>query len=97
MLWDACDLESVRWFKRAAAQGHAKAQFELGRAHTKGVGVPRDELLAYKWFLLAGATDGEARQAIPAVEERLTREQCAAGQKLAREFRPVKESPPARP
>jgi len=90
------DMESVRWYKRAAEQGHSKAQYELGRAHAKGVGVPKEDLLAYKWLLLAGTTDGEARQAIPAVEERLTPEQRASGQKLAREFRPVKESPPAR-
>jgi TPR repeat protein len=32
----------VRWLRRAAREGHARAQFELGRCHERGYGVPRD-------------------------------------------------------
>ncbi|WP_429946393.1 tetratricopeptide repeat protein [Bibersteinia trehalosi] len=36
------DKQAVYWFKKAAEQGYAKAQFTLGRIYDNGKGVRRD-------------------------------------------------------
>lgn len=48
------DLESAAgWFYRAAEQGHAGAQFNLGLLYAEGHGVPRDPAKAVEWFAKA--------------------------------------------
>src|SRR5436189_4610827 len=42
--------EAVRWIRRAAAQGHARAQYALGIAYATGIGVERDPRGAIPWF-----------------------------------------------
>ena len=42
--------EAVKWYRKAAAQGYAKAQFNLGFMYTKGKGVPKDDREAAKWY-----------------------------------------------
>ena len=46
---DAC--EAVKWFRRAANQGYAEAQYDLGLIYFNGRGVTRDNGEAAKWFL----------------------------------------------
>jgi hypothetical protein len=83
------ETEAVKWWRKGAEQGDAGAQHNLGLAYSNGHGVPKDDVLAYKWILLAGAKQEESRENIPIVEKRLTPEQRAEGQKLAREFKTV--------
>ena len=45
--------QSARWFREAAEQGFAPAQFNLGNAYKHGRGVARDERLANAWWLHA--------------------------------------------
>jgi len=45
--------------KDSAEQGDVDAQFNLGIAYSKGVGVPQDDSEAVKWFLKA-AEQGDA-------------------------------------
>ena len=52
--------EAVRWYRLAAAQGHAKAQYVLGFAYWAGEGVITDEREAYIWLSLAKA-NGDQR------------------------------------
>ena len=52
-------VEAVKWFRLAAGQGHAGAQFNLGAAHANGQGVPQDLTEAVKWWRLA-ADQGHA-------------------------------------
>jgi len=53
-----------------------------------GRGVAKDSAVAYKWWLLAGAQGHkQAREKIDAIEKRLTPEQRAEGQRMAREFK----------
>ena len=40
------DAEAVRWFRLAAEQGHAYAQYNLGRMYATGEGVPEDFVAA---------------------------------------------------
>jgi TPR repeat protein len=83
------EVEAVKWYRKAAEQNDAKAQCNLGFCYDTGRGVAKDEVEGYKWFLLAaGQGDETARENMAVSERRLTREQIAEGQKLARNFKP---------
>ena len=45
--------EAVRWYRMAAEQGEAAAQYTLGLACRKGDGAPKDPVEAARWFRLA--------------------------------------------
>ena len=49
----------MKWYRKAAEQGYAEAQFVLGVMHTQGQGVPQDAQAAVKWFRKA-AKQGDA-------------------------------------
>ncbi|MBO7224189.1 MAG: sel1 repeat family protein, partial [Kiritimatiellae bacterium] len=51
--------EAVKWFRKAAEQGHAGAQYRLGICYGKGLGVPQDHEEAAKWVRKA-AEQGDA-------------------------------------
>ena len=53
------DAEAVRWYRLAADQGLADAQFSLGVMYTPGRGVPQDDAEAVRWYRLA-ADQGQA-------------------------------------
>ena len=44
------DAEAVKWYRRAADQGVAYAQYNLGLMYLKGRGVPKNDAEAVKWF-----------------------------------------------
>ncbi len=48
-------VRAVEWFRKAAAQGDVKAQFNLGWAYAKGEGVSKDAVKAVEWFQKAAA------------------------------------------
>jgi len=52
--------EAVRWFRKAAEQGHAGAQSNLGVMYKNGQGVKRDHAEAVRWFRKA-AEQGQAK------------------------------------
>lgn len=43
-------LEAAKWFRKAAKQGYALAQFYMGKIYDYGLGVPRDGFEAAKWY-----------------------------------------------
>ena len=51
--------EAVTWFRMAAEQGNAIAQFNLGIKYLNGQGVPQDDAEAVRWFQQA-ADQGHA-------------------------------------
>ena len=51
--------EAVKWYRKAAGQGHAEAQSCLGFCYAKGQGTPKDYTEAAKWFRKA-AEQGQA-------------------------------------
>jgi TPR repeat protein len=51
--------EAVKWYRKAAEQGDAKAQGLLGSAYAKGRGVSKDNAEAAKWYRKA-AEQGDA-------------------------------------
>ena len=80
------DKEAVKWYRKAAEQGHAKAQHNLGVMYVKGQGALQDDIYAHMWLNIA-ASNGHAYavKARDIVEKRMTTEQLAEAQKLARE------------
>jgi uncharacterized protein len=51
--------EAVRWFRLAAGQGNAFAQYSLGFMYDNGEGVPENDAEAVRWYRLA-ADQGDA-------------------------------------
>jgi TPR repeat protein len=85
------DAEAVKWFRKAAEQNLADAQYNLGVCYDSGEGVAKDEVEAYKWWLLAaGQGNDDAKYNMTIVENKMSREQIAEGQRLARDFKPRK-------
>ena len=44
------DKQAVKWYKLAADQGNAPAQFNLGVMYDKGEGLPEDDQQAVNWY-----------------------------------------------
>ena len=42
--------EALKWYRKAAEQGHAKAQVNLGVMYRGGIGVTQDNAEAVKWY-----------------------------------------------
>ncbi|MHB8744386.1 MAG: YeeE/YedE thiosulfate transporter family protein [Sulfuricaulis sp.] len=61
--------QAAVWFRRAAEQGNAEAQFALGLLYEDGLGVPHDEHTALSWYRKA-ADQGHviAREKVRAAE-----------------------------
>ena len=47
------DAEAVKWYRLAADQGHAYAQYSLGRMYENGKGVEQSYEEAAKWYRLS--------------------------------------------
>jgi TPR repeat protein len=54
--------EAVKWYRLAAAQGDASAQFNLGVMYSSGQGVLQDYAEAVKWYRLAAAQGDASAQ-----------------------------------
>ena len=53
------DAEAVAWYRKAAAQGHADGQVNLGLKYANGQGVPQSDADAVAWYRKA-AEQGNA-------------------------------------
>ncbi len=88
--------EAMKWYRKAAEQGHAKAQLFLGNMYFFGQGVSKDYVQAYMWYILAASRfpPGEGRDTAVKnrdfVAKKMTPAQKAEAKKLAREWRPKK-------
>jgi TPR repeat protein len=61
--------KAAHWYRKAAEQGDAKAQFNLGVAYEYGEGVKKDLTAALHWFRLAAAQgDADAAVRVRSVE-----------------------------
>jgi len=85
------DAESVRWFRLAAEQGRADAQHDLACSYRDGNGVPQDYVQAHMWYSLSASQSSEAEWANRAknrdlTAQRMTPDQLAEAQRLAREW-----------
>ena len=62
--------EAAQWLQRAADQGNAEAQNDLGAFYGSGRGVPRDDAVAMRWYQRAADQgDAEAQYNLGALYE----------------------------
>jgi hypothetical protein len=88
--------EAAKWYRLAADQGDPMAQYNLGLAYATGEGVEQGNVSAHMWFNLAAARfpASDVRNRNAAVKNRdvvagkMTPEQIAEAEALAREWRP---------
>ena len=87
---------AMAWYRKAANQGDPRALYNLGVMYEQGQGVMPDSAQAYVWYSLAAfrfqGQDAQARarvlQSRDRVATKMSPEQLATAQKMAREWRP---------
>ena len=81
-------LEAANWYRKAALQGHAKAQYFLGELYANGQGVPEDYVQSYAWMLLAkNGGDQKAKVNIEILAGEMTEDQISDAQLLVSKLR----------
>jgi hypothetical protein len=85
--------EAAKSYRKAADQGHDKAQFSLGVLDDQGKGVLRDYVEAHTWFNLAssrasGEDQKKSADMRESVTKKMTAEQTTEAQRRAREWKP---------
>ena len=84
--------EGLKWHRKAANQGQKRSQVRLGEFYAYGEeGVKKDKVLAYMWFLLAAKAYGSGGRRLTNLESQMTPDEIAKGQKMAAEWRPIKQ------
>ncbi len=84
--------EAAKWFRRAAEQGNASAQYNLGVMYDNGQGVSQDYVFAHMWSNLAASQGNEdAVKQCDEIATKMTPDQLAEAQRLAREWKPKGE------
>jgi TPR repeat protein len=87
---------TVDYYRAGADRGSLWRQFELGSLYSRGQWVSQDYVQAHMWFNLAASTStGDDQQnyasARDVVAAKMTHDQIAEAQRLAREWRPTSE------
>jgi TPR repeat protein len=75
--------EAVKWYRKAAEQHLAWAQFNLGLCYAKSDGVKQDYVEAYAWYDLAAKTRKGAAKSRDALEKQMSSDQVVAAQRRA--------------
>lgn len=93
------DAEAVKWYERAAAQGSAKGQYQLGAVYARSPQV-KDPVQGYKWLTIAartlasgpqgGVTADQATTLRTLIEGELSKDQIAKAKAEAEAFKPAK-------
>ncbi len=79
--------KALRWYRLAADQGLAQAQYNLSFMHGLGKGVPQDYVRGYMWLTLAASSGYEpARTTLDEVKVKMTRNQIVEAERMAREW-----------
>lgn len=82
---------AVTWYRLAADQDEADAQFILGAMYANGRGVPQDYIQAYKWFSLSEARGNEeAEKSLANCAGHMTSAQITEARQLVVEWKPYR-------
>ena len=87
---------AIGYWRPLAEEGHATAHGNLGVMYANGQGVPQDYAQAHMWFNLAAsrlpssALRSKAVEGRDAMAAKMTPDQIAEAQRLAREWKPTK-------
>ena len=75
--------EALRWYKKAALQGHADAQYSVGLMYDKGhIGIPKNNETAYVWYKLSSEQGQEdAKRNFISVENLMTTSEIERAEK----------------
>ena len=77
--------EAATWYRRAAEQGYASAQYSLGLAHFTGQGVAKDLMLTHMWLNIAAANGYDrAREWRNKIDDYMTTAQVSDAMQRAR-------------
>ena len=83
--------EILSW-RKGAEQGDAKAQHNLGVCYAFGLGVAKDDVIAYMWYNLAAASGHESgKKGRDLLAKRMTAEKIAEAQRLSRDWKRRRE------
>jgi hypothetical protein len=80
------DHESVMWFREAAGQGDAYAQYFLGEMYADGEGVPKDDVTAHAWWSIAANGFAQVTRIKDLLAQTMTPDQIAKAEALAKEM-----------
>ena len=86
------NIEAIKWYRKAAEQGHEQAQYFLGGMYLRGMylrgeGIPTNYLKAYMWYSIAKANgSGLASMWLYKLEEHIGPAQIAKAQALTNEY-----------
>jgi hypothetical protein len=81
------DKQAVSWYRKAAEQGYATAQNNLGNMYAQGKGVAQDYVQAHMWFNIASANGyANARKKRDIVANLMSPKQREQAQKLASDW-----------
>jgi TPR repeat protein len=76
----------MKWYRLAAEQRHADAQYNLGVMYYNGVGVLEDYVYAHVWWNIAASSGRkDASENRDTIAKRMTPSQIERAQDLARE------------
>ncbi|MFP6581373.1 MAG: tetratricopeptide repeat protein, partial [Candidatus Hydrogenedentota bacterium] len=83
-------VESSKWIRKAAEQGHVDAQRVLGVMYANGNGVPQDSVEAYMWLTIAASNGNrhaeEARRTWLSEPTSISKEQISEGDEMTRKW-----------
>jgi hypothetical protein len=86
--------EAAKWVRRAAEQGYARAQIDLGYLYEQGRGVPLDYVNAYTYYKLAVmGGDKRGRQRMTRLSRRMTQAQIIEASNRAEQVPGFRSSP----
>ena len=84
--------ESLKWWQKAADQGHVYAQYNLGRMYKRGERVQEDHVTDYMWWNIAAANgDKDAKGNKGLIVEDMIPDQIAKAEALTKEM--IKKNP----
>ena len=84
--------EAVKWYRKAAEQGNAYGQHNLGWMYANGEGVPKGNVTAYAWYNLAAANgNASAKRNKPFLGKKMTPALIAKAEELVKEM--LKKNP----
>jgi TPR repeat protein len=76
--------EALTWYRKAANQGFATAQYSLGNMYRDGKGVRQSAVEAHKWYSLAAVQGNElAKSGLDILSGGMTQEEISEARKLA--------------
>ena len=82
--------QAFQWFRAAAEQGYADAQYVLGKLYANGDGVTQDYVEAYAWIgTAAGQGFTGTTMVLQSLREAMTPSQRKRAVDLAREYREI--------